>query len=115
MVDDEQQARAVLAGSGTLPVLGLPGSAMLRLAAADGRRAVLEGFPDRGYTQAGTLVPRDQPGALVEDPSDVAANAIRLASDVESVCVHGDSPGAVATARRVRDALVDAGFEVLAW
>jgi UPF0271 protein len=115
VVDDEQQARAVLAGSGDLPVLGLPGSAILRLASVSGRRVVLEGFPDRGYTSSGTLVPRDQPGALVGDPADVARNAVRLAADVDSVCVHGDSPGAVETARRVRDALVGAGFEVVAW
>jgi UPF0271 protein len=115
VVDDEQQAQAVLDGSGDLPVLGLPGSAILRLAAASGRRVVREGFPDRGYTPAGTLVPRDQPGALVEDPADVAANAVRLSATVDSVCVHGDSPGAVETARRVREALRDAGFVVVAW
>ena len=115
VVDDEDQARAVLAGSGDLPVLGLPGSAILRLASAAGRRVVLEGFPDRGYTEDGRLVPRDQPGALVDDPDQVARNAVRLAAEVDSVCVHGDSPGAVETARRVRDALVEAGFEVVAW
>ena len=115
VVDDAEQARAVLDGSGDLPVLGLPGSVVLRLAREDGRRVVTEGFPDRGYTAEGRLVPRDQPGALVEDPDQVARNAVRLAADVDSVCVHGDSQGAVETAGRVRAALVEAGFEVVAW
>ena len=115
VVDDAEQARAVLDGSGDLPVLGLPGSVVLRLAREDGRRVVTEGFPDRGYTAEGRLVPRDQPGALVEDPDQVARNAVRLAAEVDSVCVHGDSPGAVETAGRVRAALVEAGFEVVAW
>lgn len=117
VVDDLGQAGAVLAASDHLPVLGLPGSAILRLAAAAGRRVVAEGFPDRGYTDEGRLVPRDQPGALVEDAGEVAQNAVRLARGrtVESVCVHGDSPGAVATARAVRGALEAAGLEVRSW
>ncbi|MGI9156236.1 MAG: LamB/YcsF family protein [Marmoricola sp.] len=112
IVDDEEQARAVLAGSADLPVLGPPGSAVLRLAAAAGRRVVREGFPDRGYTPEGRLVPRDRPGALVEHVEDIAGNAVRLAASVDSVCVHGDSPGAVEAATRVRAALVEAGFEI---
>jgi UPF0271 protein len=115
VVDDAEQARAVLDGSGDLPVLGLPGSVVLRLAREDGRRVVTEGFPDRGYTEEGRLVPRDRPGALVEDPDQVARNAVRLAAEVDSVCVHGDSPGAVESAGRVRAALAEAGFEVVAW
>ena len=57
IVDDEQQAAAVLRGSGALPVLGLPGAQVLRLAAAAGRRTVREGFPDRGYTDDGAWYP----------------------------------------------------------
>ena len=60
---------AVLAFDRRLPVLGLPGSALLRAAEAAGMRPVAEGFADRGYTAAGTLVPRNQPGALVHDPA----------------------------------------------
>ena len=95
VVEDEEQAAAVLAGSGSLPVLGLPGSAILRLAEADGRTGVREGFPDRGYTEDGRLVPRDQPGALVEGADAIAANAVEMAraGEVRSLCVHGDSPG----------------------
>lgn len=117
IVDDEDQARSVLAGSGRLPVLGLPGSVVLELAARDGRVVVGEGFPDRAYTPAGRLLPRGEPGALVADPSEVAANAVALAAreEIRTVCVHGDSPGAVATAGAVRAALQAAGYGVSAW
>jgi UPF0271 protein len=105
-------------------VLGLPGSALLREAEAAGMRPVPEGFADRGYTPAGTLVPRNRPGALVDDPAEVAERAVRMAADgvvvavdgtrllqpVQSVCVHGDTPGAVGIARAVRTALADAGL-----
>ena len=110
VVTDEDQARAVLAGSGSLPVLGLAGGALLRLAEAAGRTVWREGFPDRGYTAEGHLVPRDQPGALVHERDVVAANAVALADAVDSVCVHGDSVGAVAAAQAVRRALEAAGW-----
>jgi 5-oxoprolinase (ATP-hydrolysing) subunit A len=110
VVDDRVQARAVLDGSGDLPVLGLPGGALLELAATDGRTVWREGFPDRGYTREGRLVPRDQPGALVEDVDVIADRAVELARVVDSVCVHGDSPSAVAAAQAVRRALEDAGY-----
>ena len=117
VVHDEEQAWAVLAGSGSLPVLGLPGGALLRLAMAEGRVVHGEGFPDRGYTVEGTLVPRGEPGALIEDPGEIAARAVRLvlAGGLASVCVHGDSPGAVEAASRVRAALRGAGFTVRAF
>ncbi len=117
VVEDEEQAAAVLAGSPSLPVLGLPGAAILRLAEADGRIGVREGFPDRGYTEDGRLVPRDQPGALVDGADAIAANAVEMAraGEVRSLCVHGDSPGAVEAARAVRDALAEAGYDVRAW
>jgi 5-oxoprolinase (ATP-hydrolysing) subunit A len=115
---------AVLAYDRRLPVLGLPGSVLLREAEAAGMRPVSEGFADRGYTPAGTLVPRTQPGALVHDPVTVAARALRMAADgvvdavdgspvlmpVQSVCVHGDTPGAVEMARAVRTSLEEAGL-----
>jgi UPF0271 protein len=116
IADDADQAAAFLAGSAELPVLGLPGSVVLALASAQGRRCVGEGFPDRGYSGE-RLLPRDQPGALVEGAQTVAANAVRLARSpgIDSICVHGDSPGAVATSRAVRDGLDAAGFEVRSW
>lgn len=109
VLDDEAQARAVLDGSGGLPVLGMPG-ALLRLAATAGRTVFLEGFPDRGYAADGRLLPRSAPGALVEDPDRVVAQAVALARSVDSVCLHGDTPGAVGHALAVRRSLQEAGF-----
>ncbi len=117
---------AVVAYDRRLPVLGLPGSALLRGVEAAGMRPVVEGFADRGYTPEGALVPRRRPGAVIEEPAAVAERAVRMATDavvvavdgtrllmpVESVCVHGDTPGAVALARAVRDALDAAGVTV---
>jgi UPF0271 protein len=117
VVDDQEQAVAVLEGSGDLPVLGLPGSALLHLAGEQGRTVVPEGFPDRGYTPEGRLVPRTEPGALVHGAEAVASQALALVAtgSVRTVCVHGDSPGAVDTARAVRRALQDAGHDVRPW
>jgi UPF0271 protein len=69
----------------------------------------LEGFPDRGYAPDGRLLPRDHPGALVTDTDQIVSNAVTLADRVQSLCLHGDSPGAVAHARAVRLALESAG------
>ncbi|QIM22510.1 LamB/YcsF family protein [Phycicoccus sp. HDW14] len=129
-VTDEGQARAVveavLAYDSSLPVLGLPGSALLRLADAEGLPTVAEAFADRGYDARGHLVPRTQPGALVTDPDAVAARVVRMVREgvvtavdgaevavaARSVCVHGDTPGAVALATAVRDALRENGIGV---
>ncbi|ROS31648.1 LamB/YcsF family protein [Cellulomonas sp. PhB150] len=129
VVHHEDQARAVVDGVGDLPLVGLPGSAVLALATARGLRAVTEAFADRGYRADGTLVPRGEPGALVTDADEVAARVLRIATaglvrgadgrDVavaaESVCVHSDTPGAVALAARVRAALLTAGVELRAF
>ena len=118
VVDDEEQAAAVLAGSGSLPVLGLPGGRVLRLAEATGRTTYREGFPDRGYRpDAGDgvarLMPRSEQGAVLDDPDEIAGRAVHLAHEgVDSVCVHGDGATAVTTARRVRAALEAAGFDL---
>ncbi len=112
-----------------LPVLGLPGSVLLEIADRAGLRAVPEAFADRGYTPAGTLLPRSAPGALLDDPAEVAARMLRLVTDgvvraadgsdvrirAESICVHGDSPGAVAMAARVRAVFEEAGVGVRAF
>jgi len=111
VLDDEEQARAVLDGSGRLPVLGMPG-ALLTLAAAAGRAVFHEGFPDRGYTSAGRLVPRSEPGALVEEQDAIVAQALALAARVDSICLHGDSPDAVEHAVGVRRALEAAGYRL---
>lgn len=120
---DEPQAAAVVAAvvdyDRSLPVLCPPGSVLAQLASGAGLRAVGEGFADRGYLPSGALVPRSSPGALVDAPDEVAERAVRMAVagsvvavdgtelrlPVESICVHGDTPGAVALAREVRSAL----------
>lgn len=116
VVDDGEQAHAVLTGSGELPVLGLPGGRLLTLAEAAGRQVWLEGFPDRGYEELADgsrrLLPRDRPGALIHDPAEIARRAVTLAGEVHSICVHGDGPTAVAAARAVRVALEEAGFRL---
>ena len=111
---DRVQARAVLAGSGDLPVLGMPGSLLLELARAAGRHVVHEGFPDRGYHEDGGLLPRDQPGAVLEDSAEIARRAVELADSVGSLCLHGDTPGAVAHARAVREVLEASGWALAA-
>ena len=129
-VHHEEQAAAVVAAvvafGGSLPVLGLPGSALLRHAREAGLRAVPEAFADRGYAPDGTLIPRDRPGALLADPDEVADRVLRMVVDrevssvdgsvvgieAESVCLHGDSPGAVTMAGAVRDRLTSAGLAI---
>lgn len=108
VLDDEQQAHAVLDGSGSLPVLTMPG-ALARLAVVAGRVVRTEGFPDRGYGPDGRLLPRDRVGAVLDDSTAIARRAVDLAGSVDSVCVHGDTPGAVDHARAVRRALEAAG------
>lgn len=107
---DQERAGALLDGSGDLPVLGMPGSVVLALAAERGRRGILEGFPDRAYAADGTLVARSEPGAVREDPREIAARAVALSATVDSVCVHGDTPGAVEVAVAVRRALEAVGL-----
>jgi 5-oxoprolinase (ATP-hydrolysing) subunit A len=89
---------------------------------------VTEAFADRGYTNQATLVPRSQPGALLHDPAVVAqrmvqmlttgrmqsVDGVEIAVSAESICVHGDTPGAVAMAVSVRKALTEAGVEIRA-
>jgi UPF0271 protein len=111
VLDDEEQAAAVLDGSGTLPVLGMPG-VLLTGARAAGRAVFHEGFPDRGYTPEGRLVPRSEPGALVTAERDIVAQALLLAETVDSLCLHGDSPGAVRHAGAVRAALLASELEL---
>jgi 5-oxoprolinase (ATP-hydrolysing) subunit A len=111
-VADAEVAAAVCDGvaafGGLLPVLGLPGSQLLRAAEAIDLPGVPEGFPDRGYRPDGTLLPRGEAGAVLEDPEEIAGRAVTLAGRepaVRSLCVHGDAPRAVEAARAVRAAL----------
>jgi len=129
-VHDQQQAAAIVEAirlyDESLPVMGLPGSALLTMASSAGLRTIGEAFADRGYTPEGTLVPRSQPGAVLHDPKQVAERMARLvttgtvpaadgtdvAISAESICVHGDSPGAVQMAIAVRQALAAAGVDL---
>jgi 5-oxoprolinase (ATP-hydrolysing) subunit A len=117
---------AVASVGPNLPILGLPGSEVLRLADKAGLRGVSEAFADRAYNPDGTLVSRSLPGAVLEDPGLVAEHVLRMATEsavrtidgsilkirAESICVHGDSPGAVAMATAVKSALGDAGVSI---
>jgi UPF0271 protein len=120
---------AVRAYDPALPLLGLPGSALLARAERAGLRGVREGFADRAYTPEGTLVPRREPGAVLTDPGEVAGRVVQMVADgrvtavdgsrvpvsVESVCLHGDTPGAVEMAAQVRSALTAAGIGIEAF
>ena len=123
---EEQAAavvQAVLDYDRTLPVLGLPGSAWLRLAGEAGLTVAFEAFADRAYTPQGSLVSRRLPNSVLHDGAEIAQRCVALATgapitDVEggelalspaSICVHGDTPGAVDIATTVRDALAEAG------
>ena len=117
VVDDERQARAVVETVAPygLALMGLPDAASVRIAREEGLPVLLEGFADRAYRTDGTLVPRSEPGAVLDDPASAAAQAVSLASGAtppDSLCVHGDSPGALEIARSVRAALESAGIDV---
>lgn len=133
IVHHEAHAQAVVDAvkvfGGDLPLLLLPGSVALARAERAGLRGVAEAFADRGYTPAGTLVPRGEPGGVLHDAQAVAARMVRLAHEgvveavdgtdvrvaAESICLHGDTPGAVAMAAAVRAGLEEAGVSVRAF
>ncbi|MBV1778052.1 LamB/YcsF family protein [Paeniglutamicibacter sp. ABSL32-1] len=130
IVHHEAHAQAVVdairAFGSDLPVLLLPGSVALAKAQAAGLRPVAEAFADRNYNPDGTLVSRREANAVLHDPAQVTANMIRLATegtivavdgsvipmDAESICVHGDTAGAVAMAAAVRAGLESAGVSI---
>ena len=119
-------ARAAARFSRGLILVGLAGSRLLEAGLELGLRVAGEGFPDRAYNPDGSLRSRSLPGAVLEDPAAVAQNAVRLALEgiavtsgsqtvhlpVETLCLHGDNPGAVENARQVRAALQAAGVGV---
>jgi UPF0271 protein len=110
----------------SLVLLCAAGSAIATAGESAGLRVVGEAFADRAYLPDGTLAPRSDPGGVILDESEVVARAVRLASDrvvvaldgtvlpvrAESICVHGDTPGAAGLARAVRQGLARAGIEV---
>ncbi|MEU7577880.1 5-oxoprolinase subunit PxpA [Streptomyces sp. NPDC041068] len=133
VVHDEEQARAVVDGvllaDASLPLLGLPGSRLLAVAEKAGLPVVTEAFADRAYTEEGTLVPRGSEGAVLTEAGTVVERSVgmarfgvvtslgghEIAVRAQSLCLHGDTPGAVGLARRVRAELESAGVRVAAF
>ena len=133
IVKDREQARAVAeavhAVDPALPVLGLSGSVFFDEARRLGLRTVAEAFADRAYWADGQLVSRREKGAVLHDPNQIAervatmvasgrvtaADGSTIEVEVESVCVHGDSPGAVEIATAVRKRLLTEGVELAAF
>ena len=127
---DARQAAAVIAGikavDPDLILMGLAGAPILAQAQAEGLRVVAEAFADRAYRPDGQLVSRREPGAVLHDPDQIADRMVRLAQTGEieaadgsvlrlvadSICVHGDSPGAVAISARIRQRLLAAGVAI---
>ena len=121
-------ARATASVDRSLMLFGLPRSKSLDAARRHGLRAVSEAFADRAYRADGTLVPRGDDGAVIADGDTVVARAVMIARDrvviavdgtrvpleVETICVHGDTPGAAALANRIRTALTEAGLQIKA-
>ena len=127
---DARQAAAVIdaikAIDPALILMGLAGAPILAQAHAAGLNTVAEAFADRAYTPAGALVSRREAGAVLHDPDLIAARMLRLATEgvieaadgsalhlrADSICVHGDSPGAVAISARIREVLVAGGVAI---
>ena len=133
IASDPEQARAVAeavhAADPGLPVLGPAGSAFFAEAVRLGLRTVAEAFADRAYLPDGTLVPRRDPGAVLHEPEQVADRVASMVTtgqvtavdgsvigvEAESICVHGDSPGAVRMAAAVRRRLEAEGVALKAF
>lgn len=121
-------ARAVRDVGEELMLFGLAGSALVAAARAAGLTAVEEAFADRRYAADGTLVPRTQQGAVIEDESTAVRQAVRMVREgvvttadgteralrADTICIHGDTPGAAGHARALRAALGAEGIEVAA-
>jgi UPF0271 protein len=119
-------ARAIRACDRSLVMFGLPNSRLLDAGRAEGLRVAAEGFADRSYEPDGSLTPRSRPGAVIHDAGAVVARALRMVRDgvvltadgraielrVQTICVHGDTPGAADLAARIAAALGGAGAVV---
>ena len=119
-------ARAVAAFDRSLILFGLPGSELTRAGEACGLRVAPEGFADRAYEPDGSLTPRSRAGAVIHDAEAVVQRAVRMAVDgrvaaidgseiaihVETICTHGDTPGAQALTRALRAGLERAGVAI---
>lgn len=119
-------ARAIKAFDASLIMFGLPKSPMIDAGIAAGLRVAAEGFADRSYEPDGSLTPRSRPGAVIHDAAVVVDRAVRMVRDgvvltpegreiplkVDTICVHGDTPGAPELTRRIRAGLEAAGITV---
>ena len=119
-------ARATAAVDRQLILFGLPGSELIRAGERAGLRTASEAFADRAYERDGTLVSRRMPGAVIHDPEAVVERVVRMAREkiviaadqsvvpleIDTICVHGDTPGAADLAARIRNALEAAGVQV---
>lgn len=109
-------AQAVLRFNPDLILVGLAGSALITAGRETGLRVAAEAFPDRAYNPDGSLRSRRLPGAVLELPAEVAAQALNLAQNgingqpVDTLCLHGDNPAAVEHARAVNEILTSAGL-----
>jgi UPF0271 protein len=133
IASDERQARDVITAirkfNPELALVALAGSPLVGWAQDDGLRVIAEAFADRAYTPQGTLVSRREQGAVLHDAAEVAQRMLRLVREgtvlaidgsvarveAQSICVHGDSEGALEMARAVRDALERDGIKVSAF
>ena len=120
-------ARAVRAVDASLVLFGLSGSELVAAGDRAGLRVASEVFADRGYWPNGSLAPRGTPGAVLTEVQDVVRRAIGMARGqavtsvdgssvsvrADTICIHGDTPGAAALARAVRSALTAAGIDVV--
>ncbi|MSR01704.1 MAG: LamB/YcsF family protein [Gemmatimonadetes bacterium] len=118
--------RAIRSVDPELMLLGLDGSAMIAEAESEGVRAAREAFVDRAYLADGRLVPRGQPGAVLDDVAAVVERAVRMVTErfviaidgtrrivrPDSLCVHGDGPHAVAIVRALRERLEAIGIDI---
>ena len=133
-VEDERISEAIVEAIASVDkdlifvaLAGSKGEKMTKIGEKIGLRVAYEAFPDRAYTPDGTLVSRRQPGAVIKDPDLVAQRALMMAKEgmveaidgtkipfrPETLCVHGDTPGAVNLVRKIRETLTASGVEVL--
>jgi len=133
-VEDETIAEAIVEAIASVDKLlifvalaGAKGEKMTKIGEKIGLRVAYEAFPDRAYTPEGTLVSRRQPGAVIKDPEVVAQRALMMAKEgkvvaidgteitlqAETLCVHGDTPGAIDLVKKIRETLTESGVQVV--
>lgn len=132
-VEDEKISEAIVEAIASVDenlifvaLAGSKGERMTKIGEKIGLKVAYEAFPDRAYTSEGTLVSRRQPGAVIKDPDVVAQRALMMAKEgkvvaiegteipfrPETLCVHGDTPGAVNLVKKIKQILTEAGVEV---